>query len=302
MSLLLLISEDEDDRIFAGLIAEKLNLPFQHTTSPDEGSRIIRDQEVSIIFVEATTEQQYQAFEDAVIGNVGMFSERVNANILYFLSSASLDRSGHLIRSSLFGHFVLKSYRDMKKSAEFYGRVVEATLADRGFGLARFLNAKCKIQKIHLKNSSDKIKAVDAIKAFLIAAKFQTRMASLIANAADELIMNAIFDAPADDLGKPIFSLTSRNTSISLEGKSAVELDIGFDGQYVGISAIDLYGSLDRARLIRHIAKAYIKDEYQVKTNTTGAGIGLATVFRSGGSFLFMSESRVRTEVIVFFS
>ena len=31
------------------------------------------------------------------------------------------------------------------------------------------------------------------------------------------------------------------------------------------------------------------------------SGIGLATVFRSGGSFFFVSESRNRTEVTVFF-
>jgi hypothetical protein len=34
---------------------------------------------------------------------------------------------------------------------------------------------------------------------------------------------------------------------------------------------------------------------------STGAGIGLATIYRSGGSFFLVSEMRERTEVTLFF-
>jgi hypothetical protein len=67
------------------------------------------------------------------------------------------------------------------------------------------------------------------------------------------------------------------------------------------LTAIDLFGSLDKNKLLSHISKIYTDEEYKVKTSVAGAGIGLATVFRSGGSFFFVSEARVRTEVTVFF-
>jgi hypothetical protein len=78
-------------------------------------------------------------------------------------------------------------------------------------------------------------------------------------------------------------------------------MNVGFDGVYVAISAVDHFGSLDKAKLLKHISRLYSDEEYKIKTAVAGAGIGLATVFRSGGSFYFVSENRVRTEVTVFF-
>jgi hypothetical protein len=78
-------------------------------------------------------------------------------------------------------------------------------------------------------------------------------------------------------------------------------MQIGFDGTYVGVTVADSYGSLEKDKLLSFMSKVYEQEEYKLKTSVAGAGLGLATVFRSGGSFLFVSESRVRTEVTVFF-
>jgi hypothetical protein len=88
---------------------------------------------------------------------------------------------------------------------------------------------------------------------------------------------------------------------MKLEGRHEVEMQVGYDGEYVGITATDLFGSIDKIKLLTHISKIYTEEEYRVKTTVAGAGIGLATVFRSGGSFFFVSEAQVRTEVTVFF-
>jgi hypothetical protein len=126
-------------------------------------------------------------------------------------------------------------------------------------------------------------------------------MATIMANAVDELLMNAMFDAPVDELGRQILASTSRASVFELKDKSEVELQIGFDGTYVGLTAVDHFGSLDKNKLLSYISKIYTSDEYKVRTAVAGAGIGLASVFRSGGSFFFASESRARTEVTVFF-
>jgi hypothetical protein len=80
-----------------------------------------------------------------------------------------------------------------------------------------------------------------------------------------------------------------------------VELQVGFDGTYFGVTAIDHFGSLDKAKLLTHISKNYSDEQYKIRTGIAGAGIGLATVYRSGGSFFVASEMRERTEVTLFF-
>ena len=206
-----------------------------------------------------------------------------------------------LVDSPLFGHFVLRHYGTPKAAGQHYARVVKATCAQRAFGVKGLLKDGAKVQVVKLQASTQKQEAVEAIKNYLLAVKFQSRMAALIANSVDELLMNAMFDAPIDEIGKPLYSSTARSTLIKLEDRHAVEMHVGFDGDYIAISAVDLFGSLDKVKLLKHISKIYTEEEYRVRTAVAGAGIGLATVFRSGGSFFFVSENRVRTEVTVFF-
>jgi hypothetical protein len=296
-----LISARPEDQHFATEVAIVAGLSLKHVQSPVEGAAIIAQEEAHVILADVSTEQKYQALETAIQESVGLFSDKINANAIHFLSSSDLSEVKYLIQSPLFGHFINRNYHDPKEAGQHYGRLVKASLTERSFGIEHLLKPGSKIQVVKLSLSSQKQNAVEAVKAYLLAAKFQGRMSTVIANAVDELLMNAMFDAPVDDIGKPTLSSTARSSIIKLEGKSQVEMHIGFDGQYVAISAIDHFGSLDKNKLLSHISKIYDKEEYKIRTSVAGAGIGLATVFRSGGSFFFVSESRSRTEVTVFF-
>lgn len=298
---LLLISSHSSDQVFAAELAIAAGLSLKHVKDPEEGAAIIAQETDPVVFVDATTEEHYQKFENAVQKTVGLFSDKVNANFIHFLSVDELGKVQFLAQSPLFGHFVQRSFANPKEAGQHYARFVKATLSERAFGLAPLLAPGTKIQVVKFASTSQKLNAVEAIKSYLLAAKFQSRMATVIANGVDEILMNAMFDAPVDDLGRQVHSSTPRSTILPLSEKSAVEMHVGFDGKYVGVTAIDLYGSLDKAKLLSHISKIYVKEEYKIRTSTAGAGIGLATVFRSGGSFFFVSEAQARTEVHVFF-
>ncbi len=298
---LLVISERPEDIAFAVEVALGASLSLKTVKSPKEAAAIIQEEEPQIIFADTSTQEQYEKLEAAIQESVGLFSDKISANAIHFLSSQPLESVQYLIQSPLFGHFILRNYGDPKAAGQHYSRIVKATLAEHAFGLHKLLPLSAKIQTVKLTSTSQKQSAVEAIKNYLISAKFQTRMATVVANAVDELLMNAMFDAPVDDLGKPLYSATARNTEMKLDGKHSVEMHVGYDGAYAAVSAVDMFGSLDKLKLLSHVSKIYTDEEYKVKTSIAGAGIGLATVFRSGGSFFFASESRARTEVTVFF-
>lgn len=232
---------------------------------------------------------------------IGLFSDKVNPNTLHFLSMGDLETVPFLIQSPLFGNYVKRNFGNITEAAKHYSRVVRASNANRPFGLMGLLKPDAKVQVVKLKQSNQKQDAVEAVRNFLIQSKFHTRMAAIMANAVDELLMNAIFDAAVDPGGKPIYLNTPRSTVFPLEGKSEVEMHVGVEQEYVAIMAVDRYGSLDKVKLMTHISKLYNKEEYKVRSSVAGAGIGLATVFHSGGSFFFASEAGERTEVTVFF-
>lgn len=298
---LLIISSKPEDVAFAEAVAEVTKLDLLKAATPAEGAEIIDKASPKVIFADVSSLEEYQAFETAVADKIGLFSEKLDANFIHFLTSEALEKTPYLISSPLFGHFVLKNFGDPKEDGRHYGRIIAATLGTRAFGLDTLLRTGAKIQTVKLQSSSQKQGAVEAIRNYLLAAKFQPRMAAVIANAVDEILMNSMFDAPVDDLGRAIYAATARSAVLKLEGKHAVEVQIGFDGKYAAITAVDFFGSLDKSKLLAHISKIYVEEEYKVKHSVAGAGIGLATVFRTGGSFFFASESRVKTEVTVMF-
>ncbi len=262
---------------------------------------MIEEEEDPVIFVDASTRQEYEAFELAVQGAFGLFSTKMAANRLYFISSGDIYEVPYLIASPIFGSYIRRNYEQTPGVGKYYGRLVRASLRERAFGIQNFVEPGTRVQSISLSHSLQKQEAVEVVRNFLIALKFQTRMATVIANAVDELLMNAIYDAPVDSMGRQLYSVTSRNAGIELAGQAAVELHVAYDGEYVVLTAVDLFGSLDKTALLNAISKIYIAAEYKVRTSVAGAGLGLATVFHSGGSFHFSSEKGSRTEVTVFF-
>lgn len=300
-NLLLLISTRPEDLAFAQGVATTAAMSLQCVPTAAEGARVLAENSPKAVLVDSSTEELYQSFESAVQEAVGLFSEKVDPNAIHFLTGEPLEKSSYLIQSPLFGNFVLRAFADPVEDGKYYGQIVRATLLQRAFGLENLLRPGSKIQTVKLQSSMQKQGAVEAIRNYLLAARFQSRMAGIIANAVDEILMNAIFDAPVDELGRQRFSSLARSTAIKLEGRHVVEAQIGFDGSCVGITAVDNFGSLDKGKLMSHLSKAYRTEEYKVKTSVAGAGIGLATVFRSGGSFLFASEKEMHTEVTVLF-
>lgn len=301
---LLLLSKNKDDLLFAQGAAKFNNLELTHCADISSAVEEISqaNDELAAVFVEVNSSAEYQAFEKAMEEKVGLFSDKVNSNHIHYISPKDIEDVGFLFKSPIFGNYIFRNYKDPGLAGERYGYVLAATLRHRAFGLKSLLRPeRSKVQTINFKNTKEKQDGVEAVKNYLIQAKFKTRMATVIANAVDELVMNAMFDAPIDALGKPIYLTTPRSTAMPISSDHPVEMNVGFDGEYAIISAVDHYGSLDRNKLFEHLAKTYKKEDYKIKTASAGAGIGLANVFRSGGSFLFVSDKGAKTEVLVFF-
>lgn len=300
---LLLISNQNIDIEFAKEIANLTKLEFHHATSAQQGAQFLsQSDQLMLIFTDASTQELYDQFETAIQESVGLFSDKLDANRIYFLSTEPLSTANYLIQSPIFGNFVMRNYRSPHEGAAHYSQIIRATLEERAFGLEKFMRPGCKVQTAQLIASGQKKSALDAIKNYLLAAKFQNRIAASIANAVDEILVNAIFTAPVDGTGRATHINTPRNTPIKLEGKSAVEIQIGYDGNHVGITIVDHWGSLDKMKLLNHLSKVYNQEEYKLKAGATGAGIGLSRILQSsGGGLFFASESGARTEVTLFF-
>ncbi len=298
---LLLISARPEDQSFASEIARANALSLVSVRDMAEGAELIEQTSPSLIFCDISSAEDFALLEREIQEKVGLFSDKVDPNRIHLISTEDLEEAPFILESPLFGHFIIRDVHDPISAGRRYARISGSALLERPFGLSNWLAEGTKIQTLSLKMSNHKQEAVEAIRGYLLAAQFNNRMATQIANAVDEMLMNAIFDAPVDELGKQKMAATPRTAVFPLEAQQTVEVQIGFDGEFFGLTAIDHFGSVEKSRLIKHISKVYTEDEYKVRTTTAGAGIGLSTVFRNGGSFVFVVEQGRRTEATVLF-
>jgi hypothetical protein len=301
---LILVSNRPDDLVFARTVAEIAELKLVQSVDLAGIASSIKESDVGAIFIDFVNEQGFRTFESAIHDQVGLFSDRLNANRFHYLSDLDLEERKFLCESPLFGNFILRKFSGEEKATRAgnrYGYVVKATLQERAFGIKSFFHPKSQVQTIQMKRSTQKQQVVEALRAYLIKAKYPTRMANTIANAVDELIMNSIFAAPTDALGRRTYEQTPRDADIALDGKSSIDVSIAFDGVQVGICTSDQFGSIDKEKVLRHLSTVYRDEQYKMKMTVAGAGIGLATTFRNGGSLIFLCEKNAKTEVIVIF-
>ena len=76
-----------------------------------------------------------------------------------------------------------------------------------------------------------------------------------IETAADELMLNAIYDAPRDEHGQTLHADIDRRTPVTLAAQAQVRARWGCDGRTFVVSITDRFGALDRATVAAHIQR-----------------------------------------------
>jgi PEGA domain len=116
----------------------------------------------------------------------------------------------------------------------------------------------------------------------------------------DEMLMNALYDAPVDDQGRQIFAEIPTKTRISLRMEQKVVVQYGCDGKRFMVSVRDSFGTIERATVLKYLYKC-LHSEQQIDRKTGGAGLGLYLMANSSTRFLFNVLPGVATECVCVF-
>lgn len=118
------------------------------------------------------------------------------------------------------------------------------------------------------------------------------RVASMAMLLCDELLSNAVHNAPVDEHGTHYRRDLARDGELELVGREQVRLRWGCDARYLAIEVTDNFGSLDRRTILASLAKN------DVRESGGGAGMGVALAYRSCDHLVFNLAPGKRTEII----
>lgn len=124
-----------------------------------------------------------------------------------------------------------------------------------------------------------------------------------IETAADELMLNAVYDAPRDDRGTTLYADMDRRTPVVLAAQAQVRVRWGCDGSAFVVSVADRFGALERATVATHIQRLLDARSPRLGRGgaggqqrsgvTGGAGLGLVLTY-SASNQLALQVSRGR--------
>lgn len=298
---IILLSDHPDDATFLSEVSSKCSAKLIIVPSVEDCVNLVLLEKPSALFIDVSKIERLREFEATVQRRVGLFSDLVRPQQIYMLSETELSANREVVLSPFFGNFYQRPLQDSGANGEFFGRYVLAGSRSTSPQLKEFLMPQSDVQMIELNHTHQKQEAAEAVRQYLLSAKLPARIANMIANAVDELIMNAMFDAPCDDFGKSIYSSTSRTQERNLNGKEKVQLTLAFDGFHVGVNVTDHFGSIDRQRLLNHVSANYKDRDYTVKQGQAGAGLGMASVYNSGASLIYHCDVRSKTETTLLY-
>ena len=148
-------------------------------------------------------------------------------------------------------------------------------------------------ERIHTPEERDRV--VEGVSQFCEKLNTPARVRDMLGELAHELLMNAMYDAPVDAEGRPLYA-EDRKARITLSEEDAPVLRCASDGLHVLISVVDRFGRLPREKVFGGMARG-LKSGTMHKSYG-GAGLGMLYVYRSTAmSFFDVSPGR-RTEVI----
>ena len=121
------------------------------------------------------------------------------------------------------------------------------------------------------------------------------RVKEMVGELTHELLMNAMYDAPVDNKGRPKYA-HDRKAAIRLDDHEAARIRWGSDGMRVVVSVSDNFGRLPRASIFGGMARGLAGG--QMDTSHGGAGLGMLYIYKSTSISIFNIVPGKKTEVI----
>lgn len=166
------------------------------------------------------------------------------------------------------------------------------------FGIEKYFAWGVDLRTLELSRSSEKDQVLREVEAYARELSVHPRLIGQYCTVTDELITNAVFNAPVDANGRPRFLHLARQTDVDLGPGEEIEIKLCSDGRRLGISVADPFGSLTQERLLEYLAKCFRKGEDQIDDKPGGAGLGFYYIFESLTQFVVNISPGRRTEMI----
>jgi len=168
------------------------------------------------------------------------------------------------------------------------------------FGIEKYLPPGTPVHYARLSDFEGRGRAIQTVLDFAEESKMRRQVRSAIGQVCEELLMNALYDAPVDANGQPIFADVDPHDRIETRSPRPVSIRYAATDQQFAIAVRDRFGRLAKNTILAYIEKC-IRSPNQIDRKTYGAGLGLYLVANAAAAYVVNVAFGIATEVVCTF-
>ncbi len=170
------------------------------------------------------------------------------------------------------------------------------------FGLEKYLNVGVEVKEMKICKSTERDMLNNSMKTHFLSLGVRNSILDGVGAVLEELLMNAIYDAPTDASGKALYNNLPRTTAVELRPSEQGLLRFATDGTLIAISVQDPFGALSAKIIMDYLNSCYGERAGSLQHDKGGAGRGLHNIVENSLFVVFNLQPRRKTEVIAFFN
>jgi hypothetical protein len=168
------------------------------------------------------------------------------------------------------------------------------------FGVEKYLPAGTPVHYARLRDFEGRGRAIQTVLDFAEEAKMRRQVRTAIGAVCEELLMNALYDAPVDEAGVPIFAEVDPHDRKDTRSPRPVSIRYAATENLFAVAVRDRFGRLAKNTILSYIEKC-IHSPNQIDRKTYGAGLGLYLVANAAATYVVNVAYGIATEVVCTF-
>jgi len=168
------------------------------------------------------------------------------------------------------------------------------------FGIEKYMPQGTEIHLLRLTSYRGRSRAIDRIISFAEQARFRASQRQSVAQVCEELLMNALYNAPVDNEGQKVFAEVEPKKRLEMKSPKPVSIRYAASGDLLALAVRDRFGTLRKETVIQYLRKC-LDGRDQIDRKTSGAGLGLYLVTSRSALYVNNIAPGVATEAVVVF-
>lgn len=233
-------------------------------------------------------------------GNIEVIEEllprlRRRAQTAVVVPAAKLDDLTSFLRDDRVNHVIAGDEIDRGVTV-----TAQKLLTGDIFGIEKYVPSGTPVHYMRLRDFTGRGKALDTILEFAERTKIRRQVRHAIGQVCEELLMNALYDAPVDEDGQQIFAEVDPRDRTKSRSPKPVSIRYAASEEGFAVAVRDRFGRLAKNTILAYIEKC-LHSPTQIDRKTYGAGLGIYLVANAAASYVVNVAYGIATEVVCTF-